>query len=50
MTTIHNNTSGLNPPAPSQKARSFAGIEPGSLKGSRIELGPTVDPDEEIRD
>jgi len=42
-------TNNTNPPVVIPvKKRSFAGIEPGSLRGNRIELGPTIDPDEEI--
>jgi hypothetical protein len=35
---------------PTKRPSFNGGLQPGSLRGSRIELGPTVDPDEEIRD
>jgi hypothetical protein len=50
MTTNNNKPAVTIPPevVPTKK-RSFAGIEPGSLRGSQIEVGPPVDPDEDIR-
>jgi hypothetical protein len=34
---------------PAKRPSFNGGLQPGSLRGNRIELGPSIDPDEEIR-
>jgi hypothetical protein len=44
-------TNNIKPPVIPTKRPSFnGGLEPGSLRGNRMELTPPVDEDEEIRD
>jgi hypothetical protein len=50
MTTNHTKPAATIPPVAVPAKRSFnGGVEPGTLRGSRMEVGPREDPDEAIR-